>query len=51
MDDIEVTQEVLLDGLAGGYGEDSFPNWEEDYPDCEICGDPIDYCQGHGELG
>lgn len=18
--------------------------------DCEVCGDPIDYCQGHGEI-
>jgi hypothetical protein len=23
----------------------------EEYPPCPICGDPIDYCQGHGELG
>jgi hypothetical protein len=22
---------------------------DEDYPPCPICGDPIDYCQGHGE--
>lgn len=20
-------------------------------PECETCGDPIDYCQGHGDLG
>jgi hypothetical protein len=19
-----------------------------DYPPCDVCGDPIDYCQGHG---
>jgi hypothetical protein len=31
-----------LDGLAGGYGEDSF------IAVCEICLDPIDYCLGHG---
>jgi hypothetical protein len=22
---------------------------DADYPDCPICGEPIDYCQGHGE--
>lgn len=22
---------------------------DDDYPACPICGDPIDYCQGHGE--
>lgn len=21
------------------------------YPECEQCGEPIDYCQGHGEIG
>ena len=21
------------------------------YPHCPACGDPIDYCQGHGEIG
>lgn len=24
---------------------------DEDYPDCEKCGEPIDYCIGHGSLG
>lgn len=26
--------------------------WDEEddyYPECAICGDPIDYCQGHSE--
>jgi hypothetical protein len=23
---------------------------DADYPDCPICGEPIDYCQGHGGL-
>lgn len=23
---------------------------EDDYPDCPICGEPIDYCPGHGEV-
>lgn len=32
-----------VDALAL-YGE------ADDYPACPICGDPIDYCQGHGEL-
>lgn len=45
--DTEEVQNLLLDGTAGGYGEDAFPIWEE-YPDCEICGEPIDYCSGHG---
>lgn len=22
-----------------------------DYPSCPVCGAPIDYCQGHGEIG
>jgi hypothetical protein len=21
----------------------------DEYPNCPICGDPIDYCQGHGD--
>lgn len=21
------------------------------YPSCPACGSPIDYCQGHGEIG
>ena len=21
------------------------------YPSCRVCGDPIDYCTGHGEIG
>ena len=24
---------------------------DAEYPECETCGDPVDYCQGHGELG
>lgn len=27
------------------------PATHEDYSACPVCGDPIDYCQGHGELG
>jgi hypothetical protein len=52
MNDDEVTETdedanlaLLLDGTAGGYGEDAF------LPTCPICFDPIDYCLGHGELG
>jgi hypothetical protein len=31
-----------------GYGPDLFPNLDQEFPDCEICGDPIDFCIGHG---
>lgn len=28
--------------------DDCNGDWEtDDYPDCELCGDPIDYCLGH----
>jgi hypothetical protein len=23
---------------------------DDGYPACDICGDPSDYCQGHGEI-
>lgn len=23
----------------------------DEYPPCPECGDPIDYCQGHGTIG
>lgn len=27
-----------------------YPLVEEYYPECPICGEPIDYCPGHGEV-
>lgn len=30
---------------------DSDNDMLDDYPGCPACGEPIDYCQGHGEIG
>jgi hypothetical protein len=51
----------IAGGNGGGYEpcygcaacEDWLDSDESDddyYPRCETCGDPIDYCQGHGEI-
>ena len=39
------------DYIADDREYDSDYRDEYEYPDCLTCGDPIDYCQGHGELG
>jgi primosomal protein N' len=52
------THEEQCDGLgtlivAGiGRGYEQCPGCEacDDTPQCPICGDPIDFCQGHGDL-
>lgn len=31
--------------------EISMSSLEDDMAECETCGEPIDYCQGHGEIG
>ena len=38
-------KEALDRHITGNYGEDQFVSC------CPACGDPIDYCQGHGEIG
>lgn len=37
----------LYDGEDGSIEDDD----DESYPLCPACGSPIDYCQGHGEIG
>lgn len=34
-----------------GYDPDTDIPGDEDVARCPACGDPIDYCQGHGEIG
>lgn len=49
--------ERTCDGLGTGIGAEGYfscpgcsacESDEETYPDCPICGEPIDYCPGHG---
>jgi hypothetical protein len=37
--------------VVAEYVPDQVLEGEEYVPDCETCGEPIDYCQGHGVLG
>lgn len=39
---------VVYGGHHDGCPWNNEPSIEE-YPPCPICGDPIDYCLGHGE--
>lgn len=33
------------------YGADDLAHDDEPYARCPACGDPIDYCAGHGDIG
>lgn len=46
---MELDKAALDRHITGNYGEDFFDN--DSFPRCFVCGEDIDYCQGHGEIG
>jgi hypothetical protein len=43
---------TINDEIVHNYTEDlwHYGICDDEYPACETCGDPIDYCQGHGVI-